>query len=69
MVRVKLSQETYRDKVYGCWIGKNAGGTVGGPLERIWGQDEMFDVWWYPKLAGGGIPNDDLESSLSGFKH
>jgi len=64
MVRVKLSMETYRDKVYGCWIGKNAGGTVGGPLERIWGQDEMFDVWWYPKLAEGGIPNDDLEIQL-----
>jgi len=64
MVEVKLSLETYRDKVYGCWIGKNAGGTVGGPLERIWGQEEMFDVWWYPKLVEGGIPNDDLEIQL-----
>jgi len=64
MVRVKLSLETYRDKVYGCWIGKNAGGTLGGPLERIWGQDEMFDVWWYPELPEGGIPNDDLEIQL-----
>ena len=64
MVRAKLSLETYRDKVYGCWVGKNAGGTVGGPLERIWGQDEMFDVWWYPELAEGGIPNDDLEIQL-----
>ncbi|MCD6325502.1 ADP-ribosylglycohydrolase family protein, partial [Candidatus Bathyarchaeota archaeon] len=64
MVVVKLSLETYRDKVYGCWIGKNAGGTLGGPLERIWGQDEMFDVWWYPELPEGGIPNDDLEIQL-----
>jgi len=64
MVEVKLSLETYRDKVYGCWIGKNAGGTVGEPLERIWGQEEMFDVWWYPKLVEGGIPNDDLEIQL-----
>ncbi|RLI24755.1 hypothetical protein DRO57_05835 [Candidatus Bathyarchaeota archaeon] len=61
---VKLSKEKYYDKVYGCWLGKNAGGTLGAPLERIWGQEEMFDVWWYPKLVEGGIPNDDLEIQL-----
>jgi len=64
MAKIKLSLETYRDKVYGCWIGKNAGGTMGGPLERIWGQDEMFNVWWYPELPEGGVPNDDLEIQL-----
>ncbi|RJS74794.1 ADP-ribosylglycohydrolase family protein [Candidatus Bathyarchaeota archaeon] len=61
---VKLSKKTYYDKVYGCWLGKNAGGTLGGPLEQIWGKEEMFDVWWYPKLVEGGIPNDDLEIQL-----
>ena len=35
MAKIKLSLETYRDKVYGCWIGKNAGGTMGGPLESL----------------------------------
>ncbi|MBS7612309.1 ADP-ribosylglycohydrolase family protein [Candidatus Bathyarchaeota archaeon] len=64
MSKVKLARETYYDKVYGCWLGKNAGGTLGGPLERIFGQEEMFDVWWYPKLIEGGIPNDDLEIQL-----
>ncbi|MEM1569798.1 MAG: ADP-ribosylglycohydrolase family protein [Candidatus Bathyarchaeia archaeon] len=64
MSKVKLSRETYYDKVYGCWMGKNAGGTLGGPLERIFGQEEMFNVWWYPKLVEGGIPNDDLEIQL-----
>ncbi|MBS7635460.1 ADP-ribosylglycohydrolase family protein [Candidatus Bathyarchaeota archaeon] len=63
-MKLKISRETYWDRVYGCWLGKNAGGTLGGPLERIYGQDEMFDVWWYPKLAEGGIPNDDLEIQL-----
>jgi len=61
---VKLSRKTYYDKVYGCWLGKNAGGTLGAPLERIFGQEEMFDIWWYPKLVEGGIPNDDLEIQL-----
>jgi len=64
MSKVKISIEKYRDKVYGCWIGKNAGGTLGGPLERLFGQEEMFDIWWYPKLVEGGIPNDDLEIQL-----
>lgn len=45
------------------WV-KNAGGTLGGPLERIYGQKEMFNVWWYPDLDEGGIPNDDLEIQL-----
>jgi len=45
-------------------MGKNAGGTLGGPLESIFGQEEMFDVWWYPRLVKGGIPNDDLEIQL-----
>jgi len=62
--KVKISRETYWDKVYGCWLGKNAGGTLGGPLESIYGREEMFDVWWYPKVVEGGIPNDDLEIQL-----
>jgi len=63
-LQVRLSRETYRDKLLGCWMGKNAGGTLGGPLESIFGREEMFDVWWYPKLVKGGIPNDDLEIQL-----
>jgi ADP-ribosylglycohydrolase len=62
--KIKISWETYWNKVYGCWLGKNAGGTVGGPLESLYGQDEMFNVWWYPKIVEGGIPNDDLEIQL-----
>ncbi|MBS7606415.1 MAG: ADP-ribosylglycohydrolase family protein [Candidatus Bathyarchaeia archaeon] len=63
-MKLKISRETYWDKVYGCWLGKNAGGTLGGPLEGPYGQEEMFNVWWYPKIAEGGIPNDDLEIQL-----
>ncbi|CAN5509879.1 hypothetical protein BH10PLA1_BH10PLA1_10340 [soil metagenome] len=61
------SPEMY-DKVYGCWMGKNVGGTLGGPLEKGYGEEEPFDVWWYPKLQEGGIPNDDLEMQLIWLK-
>ena len=57
------SAEMY-DRVYGCWMGKNCGGTLGTPLEKGIGEPEPFDVWWYPKLQEGGIPNDDLEMQL-----
>ncbi len=64
MALVTLSERTYRDKVMGCWYGKSAGGTLGTPLERLWGEDEPFNVDWYPELREGGIPNDDLEIQL-----
>ncbi len=49
-------------------MGKNCGGTLGGPLEKAWAEDEPFDVWWYPKLVEGGMPNDDLELQLIWLK-
>jgi len=61
---MELTEEDYYNKVYGCWLGKNCGGTLGAPLESGWGKEEMFDVWWYPELKEGGIPNDDLELQL-----
>jgi len=59
-----LSLSALRDKVLGCWMGKNAGGTLGAPLEVAFGQPEPYDIWWYPRLQEGGIPNDDLELQL-----
>jgi hypothetical protein len=64
MMTTSLSSEIFRDKVYGCWMGKNSGGTLGTPLEVAFGQPEPFDIWWYPRLQEGGIPNDDLELQL-----
>ena len=61
---VRISESVYRDKVLGCWLGKNAGGTLGAPLEFKFGREEMFNVNWYPDLPDGGIPNDDLEMQL-----
>jgi ADP-ribosylglycohydrolase len=59
-----LTNDDYYDRVYGCWQGKSCGGTLGAPLERIWGEEALFDVSWYPSLPEGGIPNDDLELQL-----
>ncbi len=65
---LELGGTTFYDKVYGCWLGKNAGGTLGTPLEKTFGEDEPFDVWWYPELQEGGLPNDDLEMQLAWLK-
>lgn len=65
---IDLASPEIYDKVYGCWMGKNCGGTLGTPLEKGIGEPEPFDVWWYPKLQEGGIPNDDLEMQLVWLK-
>lgn len=64
MYTIDLAGKTFRDKVMGCWMGKNCGGTLGTPVETAWGQEEMYDIWWYPELRSGGLPNDDLEMQL-----
>lgn len=68
IITLDLDGRRFADRVTGCWLGKNAGGTLGAPLERAWGQPEPFDVWWYPELREGGIPNDDLEMQLVWLK-
>ena len=45
---MKINRKSFRDKVMGCWLGKNAGGTLGEPLEEKFGKKEMFHVDWYP---------------------
>ena len=64
MYTIDLAGDTFRDKVMGCWLGKNSGGTLGTPVEQAWGSEEMYDIWWYPELQSGGLPNDDLEMQL-----
>lgn len=64
MYKLDIRGDRFRDKVLGCWIGKNCGGTLGTPIEEAWGRAELFDIWWYPELQSGGLPNDDLEMQL-----
>lgn len=60
---MKLSLSTYRDKVMGCWQGKNIGGTLGGPFE---GRRQINrDVTFYVQDLSMGPPmNDDLDLQL-----
>ena len=59
---MKLSFAEYKDKITGCWLGKNIGGVLGAPFE---GKREVFDVEFYTQeLHGNPPPNDDLDLQL-----
>ena len=59
---MKLSLQAYNNKVLGCWMGKNIGGTFGAPYE--W-QRQINDVTFYEQdLNGDPLPNDDLDLQL-----
>ena len=57
-----IDAKTYKDKVRGCWLGKNIGGTLGAPFECIRG---VYDIEYYTQdLKDGALPNDDLDLQL-----
>lgn len=58
---MKLNRTEFRDKVYACWLGKNIGGTMGGPYE---GRREMLDIQGFSTPDGVVLPNDDLDLQL-----
>ena len=53
---------TYRDKLRGCWLGKNIGGTLGGPFE---GNTAVNNLTFYRPVPKGALPNDDLDLQLA----
>ena len=57
----KIQFNDYRDKVYACWIGKNIGGTLGGPYEC---RREICHVEGFTNAPGIPLPNDDLDLQL-----
>lgn len=59
---MKFSKSTLRDKIYGCWVGKNIGGTIGTPFE---GKREILDVKGFTSEKGEPLPNDDLDLQLA----
>lgn len=57
-----MNYKEYRNKVLGCWMGKNIGGTLGAPFE--W-KRQINDVKFYiQELDGNPLPNDDLDLQL-----
>lgn len=65
MEKIVISKKELRDKVYGCWMGKNIGGTLGAPFEgRRW----MNCLTFYHKLPGEAAANDDLDLQLVWLK-
>jgi len=59
---MKLDFNTYKDKVMGCWAGKNIGGVLGAPFEC---QRRFIDVDFYTQdLSNGPPPNDDLDLQI-----
>lgn len=59
---MKLTFSDYKDKLRGCWLGKNIGGVLGAPFE---GKRAVFDVNFYTQdLNGDPPPNDDLDLQL-----
>lgn len=59
---MKLTFDQLKDKILGCWDGKNAGGVLGAPLE---GHRGVSNVEFYLQdLDGNPPPNDDLDLQI-----
>lgn len=59
---MRLNENEYRDKVLGCWLGKNIGGTFGAPFE--WKRQVNKVEFYVQDLNGNPLPNDDLDIQL-----
>ncbi len=58
---MKLNYDVYKDKVRACWIGKNIGGTLGGPFEGV---RKKLNITGFVTEKGEPLPNDDLDLQL-----
>lgn len=58
---MKLSFKQYYDKVLGCYLGKNIGGTLGAPFEGFRG---VYNMTWFMQDVSEPVPNDDVDLQL-----
>jgi len=59
---MKLEYSVFKDKIIGCWLGKNIGGVLGAPFE---GKRQINNVDFYVQDLNGNPPaNDDLDLQL-----
>jgi len=59
--KIVLPFEQYRRQVYGCWLGKSIGGTLGGPWE---GRTPPKELTFYDPIPTAMLENDDLDLQL-----
>lgn len=59
--KIKMTWDTFLDKVYGCWIGKCVSGTIGAPYE---GYKGLMSIKYDPILIKDMLPNDDLDLQI-----
>ena len=60
-MRIELNKDWLSDKIWGCWVGKNIGGTLGTPFEGI---REVQNITGFVTEKGEPLPNDDLDLQL-----
>ena len=61
-MRFNINKDEFHDRILGCWMGKNIGGTLGAPFE---GTHEMPKIDFYTQeLNGDPLPNDDLDLQM-----
>ncbi len=58
---ITLNRANIRDKIEACWLGKNIGGTLGGPWE---GPLHTHALTFYEPVPDESAPNDDLDLQL-----
>ena len=58
---MKLDYKAYCDKVKGCYLGKNIGGTLGAPFECYRG---VYDIDFFMQDVSSPVPNDDVDLQL-----
>ena len=58
----KMDLKEYRDRVSGCWLGKNIGGTLGMPME--WERKKNNVTYYTHDITGEPLPNDDLDIQI-----
>lgn len=59
---MNLNASEYQSSVFGCWLGKNIGGTLGAPFE--WRRQTNHIDFYTQDLGGEPLPNDDLDIQL-----
>lgn len=57
---------TIADRIHACWLGKNVGGTLGGPHE---GKTGPLKLDYYDPVPDRVLPNDDLDLQIVWIHH